>query len=297
MNPKVSVLISAYNHGQFIEACINSVLRQTYDNIELIVIDDGSRDATTKILEGLQRQHGFTFVAKTNSGLTATLNQALAMATGKYICQFGSDDIMMLDKTEKQVRFMEENPDVDVSGGNALLIDRHGKILDKRQKFPPDRNITFEHLFSKLGPGIIASTCMIRKVTLDKEGGWDPAIPLEDMYMWLKLTSRGYKMFGMNDVLMYYRKHSSNTYKNVRYMFSSIMKTVASYEGHPLYGQVRLNLLRKYFLTAAKHDHSLAYEILPQIPLRAYNKKVLRGFLHLLRPESSGASGPKKRPV
>lgn len=287
--PLVSVLMSSYNHERYVRDSVMSVLTQTYDNIELIVIDDGSRDATAAIIESLlaeakARGKTMSFRAKTNSGLSDTLNQCLAQATGKYICQLGSDDLMPPDKTAKQVAFMEANPDVAVSGGNALNIDSDGVIIDKRQRFPKQREISFENLFANTGPGIVASTCMIRRDVLEKEGGWDPAIPLEDMYMWFKLTSRGYRMVGLNDVLLYYRKHETNTYKNVRHMYQSMLKTIAPYQDHPLYPEVHLNLLRGYFLTAAKHDRKLAREILKDIPFSAFNKKVWRGLPRLLRP-------------
>ncbi len=289
-NPTVSVLISAYKHERYIEACVRSVLAQTYPAIELIVLDDGSPDGTAAVLQRLHDEAAaagkpFTFIAKKNSGLSDTLNQALALATGKYICQFGSDDIMLPDKTAKQVAFMEAHPDVAVCGGNALNIDSDGNILEKRQKNPPQREITFEHLFANTGHGIVASTCMIRKDVLDREGGWNPAIPLEDMYLWFKLTSRGYRMVGLGEILMHYRKHATNSYKNVRYMYASMKQTIADYREHPLYPQVLLDLQRGSFLTAAKQgDKTLAREILHEIPLRHFNKKVWRGLLHLLKP-------------
>lgn len=288
--PLVSILISAYKHEQYVEACVRSVLAQTYPNIELIVMDDGSPDGTAVVLQRLHDEaqtagKPFTFVAKKNSGLSDTLNQALALATGKYICQFGSDDIMLPEKTAKQVAFMEANPDVAVCGGNAVNIDSDGNVRDGRQKNPPQREISFENLFANTGHGIVASTCMIRKAVLDKEGGWNPAIPLEDMYMWFKLTSRGYRMVGLGEILMQYRKHASNSYKNVRYMYESMKKTIADYQAHPLYTEVLLKLQRSCFLTAAKQgDKTLAREILREIPLRAFNKKVWRGLLHLLKP-------------
>jgi alpha-1,3-rhamnosyltransferase len=289
IKPTVSVLVSAYKHERYVEACVRSVLNQTYPDVELIVLDDGSPDGTLAVLQRLHAEAAalgkpFTLVAKQNSGLSDTLNQALALATGQYICQFGSDDIMLPDKTAIQVAFMEANPDVAVCGGNALNIDSDGAAISKRQKCPPYREVTFEHLFANTGPGIVASTCMIRKDVLDREGGWNPAIPLEDMYLWFKLTSRGYRMVGLGEVLMQYRKHASNSYKNVRYMYESMMKTIADYREHPLYPQVHLDLLRGYFLTAAKHDKKLAREILAHIPFGAFNKKVWRGLLYLLKP-------------
>ena len=289
-DPRVSILISAYKHERYVEDCVRSVLAQTYSNIELIVIDDGSPDNTAAVLQHLHDEakntaRPFTFIAKKNSGLSDTLNQALALATGKYICQFGSDDIMLPEKTAIQVAFMEAHPDVAVCGGNALNIDGAGKVQTHRQKNPPQREITFEHLFANTGHGIVASTCMIRKDVLDKEGGWNPAIPLEDMYMWFKLTSRGYRMVGLGEILMHYRKHATNSYKNVRYMYESMQKTIADYQSHPLYADVLLKLQRSSFLSAAKQgDKTLAREILREIPLRHCNKKVWRGVLHLLKP-------------
>lgn len=290
--PLVSVLISAYKHERYVEACVRSVLAQTYPHVELIVLDDGSPDGTAAVLQRLHDEavlagKPFTFMTKQNSGLSDTLNQALALAKGKYICQFGSDDIMLPEKTAKQVAFMEAHPDVAVCGGNAINIDSQGNVLPTRQKNPPQREISFENLFANTGDGIVASTCMIRKTVLDQEGGWNPAIPLEDMYMWFKLTSRGYRMVGLGEPLMQYRKHPSNSYKNVRYMYESMKKTIADYQQHVLYPEVLLNLQRGSFLTAAKQgDKTLAREILREIPLAQFNKKVWRGLLHLLKPRA-----------
>jgi alpha-1,3-rhamnosyltransferase len=192
---------------------------------------------------------------------------------------------MLPEKTAIQVAFMEAHPDVAVCGGNALNIDGEGVVQTHRQKNPPQREISFENLFANTGHGIVASTCMIRKEVLDKEGAWNPAIPLEDMYLWFKLTSRGYRMVGLGEILMHYRKHATNSYKNVRYMYESMKKTIADYQAHPLYTEVLLKLQRSCFLTAAKQgDKTLAREILHEIPLRAFNKKVWRGLLHLLKP-------------
>ncbi len=283
MEPIVSVIVSAYNHEKYIYDSLLSIINQcNYSNIELIVLDDGSADKTPEIIEDINKVHDFIFIRKKNSGLSDTLNQGLKLATGKYVCQFGSDDIMMPDKTAKQVKFMEDNPDVVCCGGNALIIDENGQIKNKRQKFPAYREIQFEHIFAETGSGIVASTGMIRKDFLDEYGGWDKNIPLEDIYMWLKITSKSFRMVGLNDVLMYYRKHPNNSYRNTRYMYESMMKTINDYQEHSLYPKVRLKLLRRYFLNAAKYDKALAREILPKIPIKNYNMKVIRGLFKML---------------
>lgn len=284
--PLVSILIASYNHEEYIGEAITSILEQSYKNIELIVIDDGSTDNSYEIIQKLANKYGFYAGQQTNMGLSTTLNKMLVMAQGQYICQFGSDDIMMPDKTAKQVRFMEENIDVAVSGGNILNIDSEGAVTNKRQRFYPQHEISFDGLFSGAEAGIAASSCMIRKSVLDIEGGWDPAIPLEDMYLWFKLTSRGCRIIGLNDVLIYYRKHETNTYKNVRYMYDSMCKTIAPYQEHSLYKSVLTKLQRSSFLSAAKQDNALALAILKEIPLSAYNLKVLRGLFYLFWPKA-----------
>ena len=211
--PLVSVIIPCYNHESYIEASIMSVLNQTYENVELIVLDDGSKDSSPDIISRLHRQHGFYFEPQSNIGLAKTLNKAIGLAKGKYISYIGSDDIMLPDKTATQVDYMESRPDIAVCGGNIIAIDQNGNKHPK-QKNPPYREIDFDDVFVGLNAGIAAPTAMMRKDVLDEEGGYDPDIALEDIYMWLKLTSRGHIISGLDSVLLYYRKHPSNTYKN-----------------------------------------------------------------------------------
>lgn len=282
--PLVTIIVPSYNHARYIEACIRSVLAQTYEPIELIVLDDGSTDDSPRILASLAHRHGFHFEAQPNMGLARTLNKGIALSRGKYICTVGSDDILMLDKTEKQVALLENRPDIAVCGGNQLVIDSAGVLVDKRQKFPPYRELDFDDIFLDRKPGIAASSAMIRREVLEKEGGYDPEIRLEDMYMWFKLTARGHRIAGLNDVLIYYRKHATNSYKNLRFMRDSMLKTYAPYASHPAYARVVNQYLNSIFLGASKADRKLAWETLRQIDPRHYGSKIPRGLLHLLKP-------------
>lgn len=283
-SPLVTVIVPSYNHVTYVELAIQSVLRQTYPNIELIVIDDGSTDGSGELLSGLAKRHGFRLEIQANKGLSRTLNKGISLARGKYICPFGSDDLMLLDRIEKQVNFMECNPEIAVCGGNQLLIDSAGTILERRQVFRPYTELDFDAMFVRRELVIPASSAMIRKSVLDKEGGYDSAIKLEDIYLWLKLASRGYRIACLNDVLIYYRKHATNSYKNVEYMLDSMLKIYADYRDHPSYQQVVTRYLISAFLRAAKYDKALARNILRRIPLREYNQKIMRGLLFMLSP-------------
>ena len=144
--PLVSIIISCYNHQDYITACIESIVRQTYKNIELIVIDDGSSDNSAQILEQLSQKYSFSFAQQQNMGLTKTLNKALAKAKGKYIAPIGSDDILMLDKTEKQVDFLENNSSIAVVGGSIICIDDQG-IIKAKQRINHYHELDFNSTF------------------------------------------------------------------------------------------------------------------------------------------------------
>jgi alpha-1,3-rhamnosyltransferase len=267
--PLVTVIVPCFNHEKYIQLCIESIINQTYPEIELLVIDDGSSDACPSILQKLAKQHNFDLVLQKNKGLSTTLNEAIARAKGKYICPIGSDDIMMLDKTEKQVGLMEAEPDIAVCGGNSLFIDSDNVISNKKQKFPASREVTFDNLFRFTGAGIVTPTAMLRKSVVIDEGCYDPSIPIEDLYMWLKLSHRGHRMVRINDVLIYYRKHANNTYKNVERMIKSILIILQPYENEEGFEQVKQHYLRSAFLSAAKQKQkTLARDLLKQMSWR-----------------------------
>lgn len=281
--PLVSVIISCYNHQDYIQQCIESVVRQTYSNIELIVFDDGSDDNSPAILKSLGERYGFFFQPQKNIGLTRTLNQALVMAKGKYISPLGSDDMLMLDKIEKQVDFLEKHEDIAMLGGNSLCINQQG-IITPKQTFTAYREVDFDSLFLNLKLGLSAPTSMIRADVLRKIGGYHPENNLEDLYLWLKVTHSGHRIAILNDVLAYYRKHGSNTTRNYRFMTESILNIYADYKEHPGYVRAYNKIVISRFLKTAGKDRKYAWELLKKINPAFYNFKVLRGVIRLLLP-------------
>ncbi|HCS28612.1 MAG TPA: glycosyl transferase [Spongiibacteraceae bacterium] len=284
-HPVVTIVVSCYNHADYIEVCIDSILGQDYPAIELLTYDDGSSDNSAAILQRLSVQHGFSFTAQQNKGLSATLNDALSKASGKYFCPIGSDDILMLDKSSKQAAYMEAHPDVAVCAGNAVLIDKYGQLINKRNRFHPARDLDFEEVFTASTPGFISPTAMIRTETLRTIGGYRSDIPLEDLYLWLKLSFAGHRIHVLNDLTLYYRKHDNNTYKNTAFMLDSIYRTLNEYHDHPLYPRVMGNELNSLLLTAAKQkDRKTALATLKRLSFSQYSRKTLRALLRLALP-------------
>lgn len=215
-NSLVSVVIPCYNHEQFIQDSIQSVINQTYENIELIIIDDGSKDdSVLKIREMIEsceeRFVRFEFRNRANIGLSATLNEALEWCQGKYFSPLASDDQMLNSKTAIQVSFLEKNIKIPALSAGVKLVDEDNKKIRKcedENKFYTFKEIIMHEHY------LPAPTQMIRTDILRKVGGYNSDLLIEDWYMWLKLSING-EIYYMSNILCLYRIHSSNTSKNL----------------------------------------------------------------------------------
>ena len=283
--PLVTVIIASYNHEPYIEACIASVLNQTYPHIELLVIDDGSRDGSVALLKRLQAEHGFDLQVQANQGLSSTLNAAVARAKGALIVPFGSDDIMFAHRIATQVQYLQGKPEVGVCSANIETIDHHGHVMgarEQRNRNLPFRRLDFDDLFLDRKPGPMAATLMFRREALEKVGGFDPEIRLEDIYITLSILRAGYYIDVLGEPLAQYRDHPTNTFKNGSFMLENVLKTYALFQDHPAYEQVCMRFRNSMFLKYANRDKPLARRTLREIPLRHWNKKTVRGLWRLV---------------
>lgn len=142
--PLVSVIIPCYNHENYIDAAIDSVLNQTYRNIELIVIDDGSKDASVEHIKA----HGddrMTVITQENCGAHNTINRGLAMAKGKYLSVLNSDDVFEPDRMERMVSYLEQHPEKEFLCSYIQIIDSEGKPLGIKQGWRDMLPWQFEH--------------------------------------------------------------------------------------------------------------------------------------------------------
>lgn len=279
--PLVTVIIASYNHARYIEASITSVINQTYKNIELLVIDDGSKDDSPAVLKRLQEQYGFDLRFQANQGLARTLNDAIARAKGDLIVPFGSDDIMLPHRIATQVEYMNGKPEVGICSANIETIDQDGKVMgarEQRNRNLPFRRLDFDDLFLDRKPGPMAATLMLRREALEKVGGFNADIRLEDVYIELSIARAGYFIDVLGEVLAQYRDHPTNTFKNGRFMVDNVLRTFAVFSDHPQYEQVCMKFRNSMVLKYANRDKALSREILSEIPLRYWDKKTLRGI-------------------
>lgn len=284
--PLVSVVIASYNHAPFVEESIASVLAQTYPHIELLVVDDGSRDDSVWRIKRLQERHGFDFKVKSNQGLSRTLNETIARARGELLAPFGSDDVMLPNRLALQVRHMHDKPEVGICAGNIQQIDAAGLAIGQPRTFAP-RRLNFDDIFLNRQPGAPAPTLLIRREAFEKVGGFDPDIRLEDALLELKITYAGYYIDVMAEVLARYRVHANNTYKDHRFMVDNMLRSYAQFSKHPAYEKVCADFRKSMLLKCARSDKPLARELLRQIPLAQWDAKTLRGILRLFLPPSA----------
>ena len=280
--PLVSVIIASYNHARYIEASIRSVVEQSYPHIELLVVDDGSKDDSVERIRALQAQYGFDFHVQPNQGLARTLNDCIVRAKGSLIAPFGSDDIMLPERIATQVAYLQDKPEVGICAGNIQIIGSDGESLPKRDRERPFRRLDFAGVFDSNQAGAPAPTLLFRREALEKVGGFDPEIRLEDLLIELKIAHAGYFIDILPDVLAKYRVHETNTYKNRRFMIDNVLKTYAKFSDQPAYVKVCARFVNSMLLKCACEDKPLARELLGQLPLRYWNGKTLRALGRLL---------------
>ena len=190
--PLVTIIAICYNHEQFIEECLQSIINQTYKNIELIIVDDFSVDKSREImLIFSQKNIGINCIFnKYNVGNCRSFNQALKIAKGKYIIDLSTDDVLKPNKIEEQVKKFEESEDIGIVFSDAEYIDEYSNwlgIFYKKNQRIPEGNI-YEEILKK--SFIMPSSMMIRKSILDKLGGYDENLSYEDFDFWVRSSRR-----------------------------------------------------------------------------------------------------------
>lgn len=252
--PLVTIAIPSYNHAAFVAECIRSVIDQDYDNIELIIIDDGSTDGSAAIIEAMAPQcrarfSRFEIRARENRGLANTLNEAVDWAKGTYFSLIASDDILFPQKTTVLVRELERETGriAGVFAGGSL-IDEQGRAIGFMS--PPAQSYAFDDII--LRRHSIMAPCQMLVLEKVKRAGPIPSgLYIEDWYLWLALTRRGDRLKVIEGKLVGYRQHGTNISKNAAKMFEGRKRVLDHFADSQFYDVA----MAKCCLMAAM-DHS-----------------------------------------
>lgn len=220
--PFVSVVLPAFNERpDMITDAINSILQQTYKNIELHIFDDSTKYETMAAIDAFQADSRVNIHRSAERvGFIKSLNRGLEVSTGKYIARMDGDDFSHPDRFEKEVAFLEANPDVMVVGGQMNIMDENGQITSARSY--PTGGLKF-FFFSCARNPMAHPTIMMRREVVDKGYRYDESLKMsEDLDFWLRLMNDGYRIANLTDTLLNYRvmgnfleKRSSDTQREV----------------------------------------------------------------------------------
>lgn len=206
MEPLVSVIMTAYNSEKFIKDSIESILKQTYTNLELIIIEDVSTDGTLNIIQQFEDERIRLLRNKKNSGTLYGMRKGVKAARGKYIAVLDSDDISFPDRIAKQVNFLETHKDILLCGSHADNIINGRRRKRVYMDIASSEELKFSLLFGN--DNIVHSTVMFRKAELEKNQiEYERFGYCHDYYLILSVAAVG-KIGLMDDILGLYRIHS-----------------------------------------------------------------------------------------
>jgi len=234
----ISVIVPAYNHEKYVEETISSIIAQTIKNLELIIIDDGSKDHTMQKIQQMEdeckkRFVHFSYQTQENQGTCRTMNKLIGLAQGEYVALIASDDKYTPNALSDMAKVLDENADVSLAVGRNLIMDGDSKVCywDKKRNNVYDkkaaRYLDFTQFLSK-STGVdfasdkfgsyeqlvkqnhIGNGYLIRKNIFEKTGLFTPQAPLEDHWLMLQIAKFA-KMKFIDVPTFYYRWHSANT--------------------------------------------------------------------------------------
>jgi len=248
-NYLVTVYMTVFNGEKFLRESIESILNQTYSNFNLLIINDGSTDGSEAIIKSFTDPRIQYFANETNKGIVYSRNKALKEIKTKYTAVLDCDDISLPTRLEKQIHFMESNPDVTVCGTWALMIDEKSTVFG--HQIMPVTNKDFVNIEMLFRNQFVHSSTLFRTKIALESGGYQ--LGCEDFWLYSKISLR-YKMANLPEFLTKYRIHNSNISSTNKIQINQneldVLKMLYS----------RFNLAEKYLnipISIIKNDLSL----------------------------------------
>lgn len=206
--PKVTVYITNYNYERYLQRSVESVLAQTLQDIELLIIDDGSTDDSRQIMERYASNPRIKLIYQQNHGLNVTNNIALRLARGQYIVRLDADDYFEPDALQSMVEVLDADSEAGLVFPDYYMVDRNGNALEIVRRLDFDREVAL------LDQPAHGACTMIRRDFLLALGGYDESYSCQDGYeLWIKFTAK-YKVRNINRPLFHYRQHGENLTSN-----------------------------------------------------------------------------------
>jgi len=248
--PKVTVYITVYNYGRFVEKAIESVFRQTLKDWELLVINDGSTDDTETILKKYESNDKVTVVNQKNKGLTVSCNIALRLAKGDYIMRLDGDDHLEENALLVLSHYLDEHPDIGLAYPDYYVMDENDDVIsiERRDKIGKEEDVLLDM------PAHGACTMFRREILLEM-GGYNEEIFCQDGYdIWLRFIEK-YKVGNVNLPLFYYRQHKTSMTKDDKKILDTRHKIKRKYAELKRSANNKSELKRIAIIPARSHSN------------------------------------------
>lgn len=204
-NTLVSIVTPSYNQAAYLEETIQSVLNQTYQDVEYIIIDGGSTDGSQEIIHKYENKLKY-WQSKKDKGFADAINQGWMRADGEILAYLNSDDLLEKDAVQKAVHAFLDSPDMDIVYGDTTMIDETGKVLREFHSEPFDLVAVFKTWFDP----IRQPSAFIRKSVMDKFGGLDESFQFcADFEYWIRIAGGGARFLYIPIVLSKAREHAA----------------------------------------------------------------------------------------
>jgi glycosyltransferase involved in cell wall biosynthesis len=205
--PSVSIVVATHNRRDWLRLAIDSVLEQDYDDLELLVMDDGSTDGTPDLLREYQQRHPperFRFSRHENMGQGRTLNRGYELARGDVLGYLSDDDLLAQGAVTRLVRELAD-PDVVAAYPGYHIIDDEGQVRDTIRPIEYSPLEAFRLIETVIGPG-----CLVRRSVLESSGGWDPRLHfMADFILWMRVGLAG-RVVRVSEPLASWRRHTAS---------------------------------------------------------------------------------------
>jgi glycosyltransferase involved in cell wall biosynthesis len=184
--PRVSVVIGVRDGARWLAEAVDSVLGQTLADLELIVVDDGSTDATPDLLAGY-RDPRLSVLRQPPAGLARALNRGLRLASAPLVARLDADDVALPERLARQVAFLDAQPEVGLLGSACRAIGPSGDPLDTER--PPQDDVAIRRALIRRNP-FVHSTIVMRRIVIDRAGGYDESLPVaQDYELWMRASA------------------------------------------------------------------------------------------------------------
>ena len=215
------MVVPSYNHAPFIETTLRSIFNQTLPATELLVIDDGSGDGSSGVIERVLKDCPLPceLIARANHGLCATLNEGLSKTRGKYFAYIGSDDLWLPDFLQERLSTLESRAAAVLAYGHSFLIDEQNNIIDCTSDWAQYVDGQAQTMLLQQTIAPMSPTVMYRRVALERHG-WNEQSKLEDYELYLRLSAEGDFAFDPR-VFSAWRQHGHNTSRDFSWMIDA----------------------------------------------------------------------------